>query len=63
HEIIFGYYDELVAYKDLLNENFLFPDRSIAEKYVELHDVMSAEGKDVEDYEKMIIYEIWKYKY
>jgi hypothetical protein len=60
HEILFGIIDELVVYKDFLNENLLFPDRSLAEKYVELHDEMSAQGKDVEDYEKMTIYEIWK---
>ena len=62
HEIIFGYFDELIAYKDSLNENLLFPDRSLAEKYVSLHNEMSAHGKDVEDYEPMTIYEIWKHK-
>ncbi len=62
HEVIFGYYDELVTHKDLLNENLLFPDRSVAEEYVNVHDEMSRQGKDVEDYEKMIIYEIWKHK-
>jgi len=61
HEIIFGYFDELVAYKDLLNENFLFSDRSLAEKYVKIHDELSAQGKGVEDYEEMTIYEIWKH--
>lgn len=61
HEILFGYFDELISYKDFLNDNFLFPDRSIAEEYVKLHDEMSAQGKDVEDYEKMTIYEIWEH--
>jgi len=61
HEILFGIIDELVAYKDFLNENFLFPDRSLAEKYVEMHNEMSAQGKDVEDYMEMTIYEIWKH--
>jgi hypothetical protein len=60
HEIIFGYFDELVSYKDLLNENLLLPDRSSAENYVELHNELSAQGKGVEDYEIMTIYEIWK---
>lgn len=62
HEILFGVVDELVTYKDFLNENFLFPDRSLAEKYVGVHNEMSAKGKDVEDYMEMTIYEIWKYK-
>ncbi len=62
HEILFGHLDELVDYKRILNENLLFPDRSLAEKYVKLHDQMSAEGESVEDYEKMTIYEVWKQK-
>ena len=62
NEILFGNLDELISYKDLLNENLLFPDRSLAEKYVSLHDTLSEEGKGVEDYEKMIVYEIWKQK-
>jgi hypothetical protein len=60
HEVLFGTLDELISYKNLLNENLLFPDRSLAEKYVNLHDQMSAQGKDVEDYEKMVIYEVWR---
>lgn len=62
HEVIFGYFDELISYKDLLNENFLFPDRFIAEKYVKTHDELSVQGKDVEDYEPMTIYEVWRHK-
>lgn len=61
-EILFGMVDELVVYKDFLNEHFLFPDRLLAEKYVRTHDEMSAQGKDVEDYMEMIIYEVWKHK-
>lgn len=60
HEIIFGYFDELASYKELLNENCLFPEKSLAEKYVELHNHLSAEGKGVEDYMEMTIYEIWR---
>lgn len=60
HEIIFGYFDELVDYKELLNENFLFKSHATAEEYVKTHDDLSAQGKGVEDYEKMTIYEIWK---
>ncbi len=62
NEVLFGGYDELVNSKDLLNENMLFPDRATAEKYVDLHNQMSAQGKNVEDYIEMIIYEIWKHK-
>lgn len=62
HEIIFGYFDELISYKDKLNEHFLFPEKSLAEKYVETHDELSAQGKGVEDYMEMVIYEIWKHK-
>lgn len=62
HEIIFGYFDELISYKESLNDHLLFPDRAIAEKYVDLHNQMSAEGKSVEDYMEMTIYEIWKHK-
>lgn len=62
NEVLFGGYDELIAYKELLNENLLFPDKVIAERYVDLHNEMSAQGKNVEDYMEMIIYEIWKHK-
>ncbi len=62
NEVLFGGYDELIAYKDLLNENLLFPDKVMAERYVDLHNQMSAQGKNVEDYMEMIIYEIWKHK-
>jgi hypothetical protein len=62
NEILFGIVNELIVFKDYLNENFLFPDRSLAEKYVETHNEMSAQGKDVEDYMEMIIYEIWQYR-
>ena len=62
NEVLFGGYDSLIAYKGLLNENLLFPDKEIAERYVELHNEMSAQGKNVEDYMEMIIYEIWRHK-
>lgn len=60
HEVLFGNINELVSYKDLLNENFLFTDQFLAEKYIATHNEMSAQGKDVEDITEMIIYEIWK---
>lgn len=58
-EVLFGYFQELVRFKDLLNENFLFPDKETAEDYVKVHDEMSAQGKGVEDYMPMLVYEIW----
>lgn len=62
NEVLFGIYDELINYKDSLNENLLFPDRTTARKYVDLHNKMSAQGKNVEDYMEMVIYEIWQHK-
>jgi hypothetical protein len=59
HEILFGHHEELVVYKEQLNENFLFETQCIANKYVKMHDELSAQGKSVEDYEKMTVYEIW----
>lgn len=61
NEILFGYYDELAAFQNNLNENFLFPDRESAEKYLEVHRQMAEEGKGVEQGVKMTIYEIWKF--
>ncbi|MGC1879423.1 MAG: hypothetical protein WA347_06270 [Rhabdochlamydiaceae bacterium] len=62
NEILFGHLEELISYKDFLNENFLFPNRILAEKYVNLHTELSVQGKGVEDYEEMTIYEIWRHK-
>lgn len=62
NEILFGGYKELVDYNSLLNEHLLFSDKNTAEKYVDLHNQMSALGKNVEDYFEMIIYEIWMHK-
>ena len=52
----------LLHIKILLNENLLFPDKATAKRCVNLHNEMSAQGKNVEDYMEMIIYEIWKHK-
>lgn len=62
NEILFGHLCELIAFKDSLNKNFLFPDRISAEKYVNIHNQLSMQGKGVEDYEEMTIYEIRKQK-
>lgn len=59
NEILFGNLEELVQKKDLLNENFLFPNKHLAENYVKLHNQLAAQGKGVEDYEKMEIYQIF----
>ena len=62
NEILFGNIAELVAFKCHLNVGLLFPTYSLANNYVDIHNEMSAQGRDVEDYEEMIIYEIWRYK-
>lgn len=59
-EILFGAVEELIAFKNELNEHLLFPDIEQAEKYVKAHKLMSEQGKDVEDYMPLVIYEIWK---
>ena len=58
-EILFGVVEELVMFKSKLNDNFLFNDKSTAIEYVEAHNEMSLQGKDVEDYMPMSIYEVW----
>lgn len=62
NEILFGKIEELVVFKEMLNENLLFSNRSVAEAYVAVHNEMSAQGRCVEDYFEMTIYEIWKHK-
>lgn len=62
NEIIFGYFEKLIEYKKFLNEHYLFFDHSLTSKYLELHNKMSEQGKGVEDYQKMNIYQIWKYE-
>lgn len=62
NEVLFGHLNELIAYKEHLNGDFLFSNKLIAEKYVGLHNLLSKEGKDVEDYEEMTIYELWKFR-
>lgn len=61
HEILFGNLLELAAYKDKLNDSLLFPNQSAAKQYVQFHDKLGREGKDVEDYMEMDIYEVWRY--
>lgn len=62
NEILFGFFEKLIAYKNFLNDHFLFSDRSLAEQYVGLHDELSAQGVGVEDYMPMNIYTVWKIK-
>ncbi len=61
NEIIFGHLAELIEFNKFLNNNLLFPDSSFAIEYIKVHNALSAQGKDVEDYMEMSIYEIWKY--
>src|SRR5436190_1889674 len=37
HEILFGQIAKLIAYKNLLNTHFLFPEKTIADSYIDLH--------------------------
>lgn len=60
NEVLFGNVQELISYKEVLNEHLLLPDRALAAEYIKLHDELSARGAHVEDYFKMVIYEIWK---
>lgn len=60
HEIFYGRVPDFVAFKDLLNQNFLFPDKETAQKYVQVHNKMEKEGKDVETHMSMEVHEIWK---
>ena len=60
NEILFGRIPELVAFKDLLNENFLFSDKETAQRYVRMHNKMEEEGRGVEDHMTMEVHEIWK---
>lgn len=61
NEILFGNVSELIYQQKNLNENWLFPEILFAEKYIALHERLSGRGEDVEDYEKLAIYEIWQY--
>jgi hypothetical protein len=61
NEILFGNVPELISQQKKLNENWLFPEILSAEKYVALHEMLAGQGEDVEDYEKLAIYEIWQY--
>ena len=61
NEILFGHLEELIEFKKFLNKKLLFSDSSLGIEYVKTHDEMSAQGKDVEDYMEMVIYEVWEY--
>lgn len=58
NEILFGNLDELIFFKKYLNEHLLFSEHALAQKYLDLHNELSAQGRDVEDYEEMEIYEV-----
>lgn len=61
NEILFGIEEELVKYKDLLNDQLLFPNRDLVDGYAHLHHELLIQGKNVEWEEYMEIYEVWKY--
>lgn len=58
NEVLFGSVDSLTIFKEVLNENLLFPSRSLAGDYVKVHNQMSALGEDVEDFFDMVIYQV-----
>lgn len=60
HEILFGHLQELTEFKSFLNDSFLFSDKYQSEKYIYLHNQLSLQGKDVEDYMQIIPYSLWK---
>lgn len=61
NEILFGNLSELMDFKNVLNENFLFPNILVAKKYIKIHAELSRKGKGVEDYEDMLAYNMWKH--
>lgn len=62
NEILFGSVEQLISWKQKLNDHFLFETRFLAKNYASLHHQLLLEGKDVEEDENMNIYEIWKWK-
>jgi hypothetical protein len=62
NEILFGNVEQLISFKDCLNANLLFPNKELANKYLQLHHDLLLLNMDVEHDEDMQIYEIWKYK-
>jgi hypothetical protein len=59
-EILFGHIDELMLFKDQLNNNYLFSTFEKAEQFAQKHHQLLLEGKDVEIEDDMKIYQIWK---
>jgi hypothetical protein len=60
NEILFGIINELISYKETLNEHLLFSDRHIAEKYLNALNEISSKREYIKDLGEMKIYEIWK---
>ena len=61
NEILFGKITELTSTRKQLNNSLLFDSLAFAEKYVTLHTQLAIDGKDVESYQPMLVYAIWKY--
>ena len=61
NEILFGKITELTSIQKQLNNALLFNSLTLAEKYVMLHAQLAIDGKDVESYQPMSVYAIWKY--
>lgn len=62
NEVLFGHMQKLVSYKYKLNKFLLFSDEGVANEFVQLHNQLSIQGEGVEDFEQMIVYEIWRQK-
>lgn len=62
NEILFGCEEKLIAFKDYLNEHFLFSNRSLVDEYALIHHQLSNKRANVEYEYGMAIFKIWKYK-
>lgn len=61
NEVIFGKEPELLDFYSSLNSNLLFPNLCIVKRYVEIHHLLSTQGRDVEWEEYLQIYKIYKF--
>jgi hypothetical protein len=60
HEILFGTVRKLISYKKFLNRGFLFPNRQLAEEFLQTLSDPLPKGKKLQDSRKMGIYAVWK---
>jgi len=60
NEILFGNVKELIFFKIMLNDFFLFHNKQEIENYVRIHHLLLKEGKNVEHEDYMKIFQIWR---